>query len=445
MPDYESKHRAEFVKPKDLTRWTGFGDYAMEELVLFGPNKLAIDIVNQTGLINLVVSESLYQNFMYGEVKFLDFANLTDRLELNGQDYIQISFTTPGMSGIMVKKKFYVTNYNQLQLAYTGKGKEVTLGFISEDAYLSMQSKVQGSYKGTISEIVSKIAESKLSNPLVTTQPTTNAHSFIIPNWGTYKTMNWLAKRAVSSSNIEDCSFLLYENMDGYHFRSLHELASGSPLVEYNYNQSNLPVDISTDEGLVKKFCQIEDLRFNRHFDKVKEIDNGVYASEIVSLDLVTKEYSSRQFDYLEHFDKTDSVETHPLIARDSNLNVNKNVQSNFNFVGTSSLSQDGIDDNFRYSDFTLKRRSSILRARSSSLSIIVSGDSNRRVGDVVSLDVPKLEPIEDGSLDPKDRMLSGRYLVTSLQHVINKEKGYTTRLELSRDSLPFEFMNAGD
>ena len=56
MPDYESKHRAEFIKPKDLTRWTGFGDYAMEELVLFGPNKLAIDIVNQTGLINLVVS-----------------------------------------------------------------------------------------------------------------------------------------------------------------------------------------------------------------------------------------------------------------------------------------------------------------------------------------------------------------------------------------------------
>ena len=120
-----------------------------------------------------------------------------------------------------------------------------------------------------------------------------------------------------------------------------------------------------------------------------EEIDNGVYASEIVSLDLVTKEYSSRQFDYLEHFDKTDSVETHPLIARDSNLNVNKNVQSNFNFVGTSSLSQDGIDDNFRYSDFTLKRRSSILRARSSSLSIIVSGDSNRRVGDVIILDVP--------------------------------------------------------
>ena len=382
---------------------------------------------------------------MYGEVKFLDFANLTDRLELNGQDFIQISFTTPGISGRMVKKKFYVTNYNQLQVAYTGKGKEVTLGFISEDGYLSMQSKVDGAYKGTVSDIVQKIAGSKLSNKLVTVQPTSNVHSFIIPSWGIFRTMNWLAKRAVSSSNNEDCSFLLYENMDGHHFQSLHGLSTQESSVVYNYNQANIPVDISSREGLLKKFYQIEDLKFNRHFDKVKEIDNGVYASEIVSLDLVTKQYSSNQFDYLDHFDRTDSVEKYPLIARESNLNVNKTVQSSFNFVGTSSLSHDGIDDNFKYSDFTLKRRSSILRARSSSLSIIVSGDSNRRVGDVVSLDIPKLEPTEDGSSDPKDRMMSGRYLVTSLQHVINKEKGYTTRLELSRDSLPFEFMNAGD
>ena len=445
MPDYESSHRAEFVQPRDLSKWQGFGDVAIEELILFGPNKLSIDIKNQTGLINLVISESLYQNFMYGEVKFLDFGNLTDRLELNGQDYIQISFTTPGWSGKMITKRFYVTNFNQLQLAHTGKGKEVTLGFISEDGYISMQSKVNGVYKGTVDSMINQIAKSKLSSPMVDLQPTKNAHSFIIPNWGVYKTMNWLSKRAVSATNADDCSFLMYENFSGNHFRSIHSLMSGESLTEYNYNQANLPIDISTDEGLLQKFCQIEDVRFNRHFDKVKEIDNGVYASQIVSLDLVTKQYSSEQFDYLQHFDSTDSVEKYPLIARESNLNVNKNIQSNFNFVGTHSFSHDGVDDNFRYSSFISKRRSSILRARSSSLSIIVSGDSNRRVGDVVSLNVPKLEPIDDGSLDPKDRMLSGRYLVTSLQHVINKEQGYTTRLELSRDSLPFEFMNAGD
>jgi len=443
MPDYYD--RTEFVKPKDLTRWEGFGDFAIDELILFGPNKLSIDIKNQTGLINLVISESLYQNFMYGEIKFLDFSNLTDRLELNGQDYIQISFTTPGFSGKIEKKKFVVTNFNQLKLAYTGKGKEVTLGFISQDAYVSMQNKINGSYRGTVSDIVSKISESNFSTELVELEKTDNEHSFIIPNWGPYKTLNWLSKRAVSASNREDCSFLFYENMDGNHFKSIHSLSKKSPVTEYNYHQPNVPVDIRTQEGLHKKFSQIEDLKFNRHFDKVKEIDNGVFASNIVSLDLVTKEYTVNQFDYLEHFDRTDSVEQYPLIARKSNLNVNKNINASFNFVGTSSFSHDGIDDNFKYSDFTLKRRSSILRARSSSLSIIVSGDSNRRVGDVVILDIPKLEPTEMSSVDPKDRMMSGRYLVTSLQHVINKEKGYTTRLELSRDSLPFEFMNAGD
>ena len=445
MPDYESKHRAEFVKPRDLTRWSGFGDVAIDKVMLFGPSGMAIDIKNQTGILNLVISESIYQNFMYGELKFLDFGNLTDRLELNGQDYIEISFTTPGWSGKMISKKFYVTSFNNLQLATTGKGKEVTLGFVSTDGYLAMQSKVQGTYKGTVSDMVTALAKSKLSAPLVKVQPTQNEHSFIIPYWGTFKTLNWLAKRAVSSTNAEDCSFLFYENMDGNHFESIHSLSNQDSVMTYNYNESDLPVDIRTDDGLLQKFSQIQDLKFNRHFDKVKEIDNGVYSSEIVYLNMTTKEYNVETFDYLDHFDKTDSIEKFPLIARESNLNVNKNVESSFNYVGTSSRSHDGIVDNFRYPDFILKRRSSILRARSSSLSILVSGDSNRRVGDVVTLDIPKLEPMDDGSMDPKDRMLSGRYLVTTLQHVINKQEGYSTRLELSRDSLPFEFMNAGD
>ena len=447
MDDITYKNRSDYVKPKDLSKWREFGDYALGELILFGPNKLSIDIKNQTGLLKLVISESLYQNFIYGEIKFLDFSNLTDRLELNGQDYLQISFTTPGFDGIMLTKKFYIVNYNNLRLSKTGTGKEVTLGFISEDAYFAMQQKVYGCYKGTISEIVQKIHKEQFSSSeLKSVTKSKNIHSFIIPNWSPYKTLNWLAKRSVADYNTNDCSFLFYENMDGCHFNTLHQLSSIQPVAQYNYHDANIiSKEKNMEDMLLRQFRNIQDLTINRHFDKVKEIDNGVYSSQQVSLDLVTKEWQYTKFDYLDHFDNTFSVEKHPLIPRETNLNVNKNTNASFNFVGTHTQSHEGVDDNFKYSDFVLNRRSSLLRARSTSLSIIVSGDSTRRVGDVVSLNIPKLEPVDDASADVADRSLSGKYLVTGLQHVINKDGGYTTRLELSRDSLPFELMNVGD
>ena len=440
-------NREDFVTQKDVTKWTKFGDHAIEELILFGPNKLSIDIKNQTGLIKLVISESLYQNFVYGEIKFLDFSNLTDKLELNGQDYLQVSFTTPGFSGKMIKRKFFITNYNKLQIASTGSGKEVTLGFISEDAYFSSQQKVSGCYKGPISEIVSKIHSDQFSHSkLKTLTATKNIHSFIIPQWSPYKALNWLAKRSVADYNVNDSSFLFYEDFDGCHFTTLHALSCRNPVATYNYHDPNiLSREDTMEEKLVRQFRNIQDLTINRHFDKIKEIDNGVYASQLISLDLVTKQWEYTKFDYLEHFDKTCSVEDHPLIPSESNFNVNKNSNAGFNFVGTHTRSHNGVDDNFKYSDFILNRKSSILRARSTSFTITVSGDCDRRVGDVVTIDIPRLEPTDDTFADVKDRSLSGQYLITGLQHVINKEDGYTTRLELSRDSLPFELMNAQD
>ena len=406
-----SYNREDFVTQKNVTKWTKFGDHAIEELILFGPNKLSIDIKNQTGLIKLVISESLYQNFVYGEIKFLDFSNLTDKLELNGQDYLQVSFTTPGFSGKMIKRKFFITNYNKLQIASTGSGKEVTLGFISEDAYFSSQQKVSGCYKGPISEIVSKIHSDQFSHSkLKTLTATKNIHSFIIPQWSPYKALNWLAKRSVADYNVNDSSFLFYEDFDGCHFTTLHALSCRNPVATYNYHDPNiLSREDTMEDKLVRQFRNIQDLTINRHFDK------------------------------------TCSVEDYPLIPSESNFNVNKNSNAGFNFVGTHTRSHNGVDDNFKYSDFILNRKSSILRARSTSFNITVSGDCDRRVGDVVTIDIPRLEPTDDTFADVKDRSLSGQYLITGLQHVINKEDGYTTRLELSRDSLPFELMNAQD
>ena len=43
-----------------------------------------------------------------------------------------------------------------------------------KDGYISMQSKVNGVYKGTVDSMINQVAKSKLSSPMVDLQPTKN-------------------------------------------------------------------------------------------------------------------------------------------------------------------------------------------------------------------------------------------------------------------------------
>jgi hypothetical protein len=65
-----------------------------------------------------------------------------------------------------------------------------------------------------------------------------------------------------------------------------------------------------------------------------------------------------------------------------------------------------------------------------------VPGNSTLRLLDVVTLDIPKIGYLELKESDWKDPYLSGNYIVVSLKTVLNKLAGYTTVIELAKDSL---------
>ena len=62
------------------------------------------------------------------------------------------------------------------------------------------------------------------------------------------------------------------------------------------------------------------------------------------------------------------------------------------------------------------------------------SGDSSRRVGDIVGVKLPTPEPKHD-EIKWEDQYLSGKYMISAIKHTITKDN-YTMKAELIRDSV---------
>ena len=72
-------------------------------------------------------------------------------------------------------------------------------------------------------------------------------------------------------------------------------------------------------------------------------------------------------------------------------------------------------------------------------LEITVSGDSQRRVGEIVYINLPSIEPKNEENPTSVDPFYSGRYMISRIKHTLSAESNtYETIMELVKDSYTF-------
>ena len=69
-------------------------------------------------------------------------------------------------------------------------------------------------------------------------------------------------------------------------------------------------------------------------------------------------------------------------------------------------------------------------------MSLLVNGNSTLRLLDVINFEIPKIGYMQSTEKDWEDIYLGGKYIITSLKHTINRDAGYSTTMELAKDSL---------
>ena len=401
---------------------------------------------------SLSIYEDILSSTMSASLTFYDANNLTKNLPIIGQqEKLVIKFKIPGADE--EEFKFDIYKVDSRVLNFSSKTQLVTVKAVSPERFKDIHTLVSKSYYKPIHEIIQDIfddyvkAGDKKLKIWDGCETDSEKRKFIIPNWHPIYAINWLKVRSQPQKNLNACHYLFYEDRENFNFVTIEKLAkpdNPKPYFEYFYMPRRYRHDENPERDAGHEHKNVQRLSFENAGDRLDENSDGMYGSHILTHDIVKKKYEITKWQMKDKWEDTKHV-----AKEDKNYTIDKGKDS---FSGQTDTFKafypihhklnmendlwggDTIEENEKYKDWMLKRKSLMRQIGSMVVNIRVSGDSRRKCGDLVILNVTPLEKStkEDRKID---KYISGRYLATSIRHNITQD-GYWMDMELCKDNV---------
>ena len=438
------------------TNWAGYlrhHDVRIEDARIMSLGGLDINIMDHFTYFELY--EDIFQSNISGVLSGIDSSNLPTSLPLTGQELLIVTFCTPGAENIT--QGFVIDKITERLPLKNQRAQMYDLHFVFPSFTNNLLRRVNKSYTGKISDTVKDIFKTNINTDesetaiKINVEPTVGDHRVVVPGWRPIPTINWLAKRAMSETFAPKCNYVFYQDLDGFHFVSLTSLIAKPAVQQYEHypiNSSYAREDDGGELDIDKSLRNIETLII-RGFDVSSEILKGTYASSLLVHDITTKSYNTYAYMYNSTFDSKLSLNGHPILPSFLDIYSPHMESKEYMYPRHAGLhggiveleTDDGIKteviehpDNDKAEWWVQHHDSAMNQLLFSSIEIVVAGDSNRRVGDKVIVNIPDSSKIESGE-NVADIMLSGNYLVTKIKHTITPGSGHTLQMRLCKDS----------
>jgi len=406
-------------------------DYTLIELKIINALGTNIDINYIYGEINLY--EDLFSNVINGDILLTDSNNLFQKLNMHGNEFVSISFSTPGRAQ-RYEKIFRIYKVSDYSLRGTSNAR-FRIHFCSEEFLLNQQYYISKSFKETrLSDVVkiiarnylkippTKLTDNQIEESTVLLNPDKNP--LIIPNLKPFEAINWISSFALSRNDLSP-GFFFYETINGYAFKSLSSLYT-TPVKK---NIFFSPKNDDATESVGMRRDKLDEMQFKQIFDVLDNINNGAYASELVKLDILNRSTEYEQF----------SVDSNSFEILNEYLPYNLAQNRLGNSINQASAYirmfpkfQDSLA-----SQWLLMRAARLALLNNTRLHVDIPGDSSLSIGDVVNLNIPKNNAQTDSAKIELDPIMSGRYLITGLRHKLKDDK-YFCHAQLCKDSINF-------
>lgn len=415
------------------------GEIIIESIVISSYNGFEMDVRNH--MFELVLQESIDLKCVCGNLVLYDNINLIRHFPLIGNEHITITFFTPSRSRI-VKRFFCYKTDPRFESESNRNSALFSINFVSYEFITSLKKKFSQSFRNTkYSDIVKTIYDKYIqSSKKITIQPTLDKKNYVFPYMSPFEAIDTLCLLSISENN-EDKSYTFYEDLDGFYFTCLNYFAkSSSDIVSYTWFKPNVGVTTEATAlgNLEKDFYRIESYKQISSNNTINNIENGLFSSFMLLHDTTYKTLTSSKFSYNNDFKLLNTLNS------SGTLPTTNDEFSKFNYAHYRMYPRQSYNFNnvFQSDDFhktILRRNAHLAQMENLRLSILVPGDSQRRVGECVNVNIPSIDPGDKNKDGDFDIYLSGKYLVTQITHIIGKSK-YQMRLELERDSIPIAY-----
>jgi hypothetical protein len=439
------------------------GEFLVEECKLLTTKGTELDISGVIESINIY--EDIFSMTVSGDILFKDTNNLVLNAPIIGEEKLTLKLQTPQTSPKTHNEEQTIIDYvvTPLQVykinTVQGVGETslmVSLNFTTQEAFRNQISRISQSYKGEPSEIVEKIIRDKNyldSTRKLFVEPAANLVKMVVPNKKPYNTIQHLCEVSNSKQNKDAPSYVFYETIKGFHFRTIDGLCTQEPAMVYKENIPN-SLDEKKVINPVKNLETINSFNVSPTKDTIYNMSKGFYSSKLRVHDLYNKTVKDFDYSYLDEFDKdTHTDGDSPIISKSSDARTQKKLTDYPDtklFVSTTSATkhfQEG--DEYPYQsdnlDKTLQRRMSRLRQlnRGIKLQLEVPGQTFIEAGNIVQLEIGSSSA---NTGDKLDKQLSGKHLVTTIRHefTIGSDPRHRIYMETVKDSLEEDFPSAG-
>lgn len=391
--------------------------------------------------------EDLYSCSVTGYVTLRDGVGIIENHKLTGKERVNILFGKAQVDQKEAKeKRIGLRLYKIGTRKPTGNmtSEFYTLYFCSEELEFSQQTKISKSFKGkAVSEIVEYILSERLKVPKenYNIEKTVGVYDLIVPNLSPFESINWLATYArPTSTNLIGADMLFFQNRQGFNFRSLNSMMEQPITKTYRYQQNNLKESSFIH---TKELSSVLAYEVIKSADTLKDITQGTYANRVITVDPLRRKYEVVDFDYGKYSSDIEPMNGNGIPLEQQNRDgklPNEAYESTVRVVyGTSQQnekedikSKDGSVTKDMYEAAVLSHRSTqISLANHNVIKLMVPGDTDVKVGDTVFFNIRSIIPNDSR---PADTLLTGKYLVTAVRHILQSQGVFQTVLEISKN-----------
>ena len=383
--------------------------------------------------------ESIESPTISMSLRFLDVDQVIGRKGITGGELIEVTVKDGDDDEFKITKDHKMMLNSVVDMNTQTKFQEATLEFVSQETIINETSRLNKKFTGNVSQTVKDILtkdkkgiltkkkvfgpeKEQLGDIVVEEDRATNSYSFVGNLKRPFDTIQWLCPKAQSSN--QSFGFLFFENLDGYHFRSIENLLKQKSLPPYT--QTDSPFD-SENKAIIlqNKLDSSNDIGMNCRM--------GMYANKTIYVDIQNQGASVVDYDITQLKLKKppklmEGLEKHPtrLMLRVNDFGVAQ--------VGAAKSEVQPESELAVYQNKSYIRNNLLF---SQSLRISIPLNTTLRVGLILEIKFPVKKgdgKTETGSYGTeKTNDPSGRYLIAELRHLIGREKA-ETQLKLIRD-----------
>lgn len=404
------------------------------------------DIIKQ-----ISITESVFEPVLRGS--FIVFDTASSRLyqlvgDITGLSDIEFSFHSL-MNGVPEKeikaKEFYI--YKYISGPTSGVSNSLSTGYFGSRYIFVNQARMVSKYfEDTISNIVVSICKD-IGITCKATQSMGKVKK-VLPYDSVFAHVVNLSKQARSNSNPKDVDFIFYQDIDhDYYFKPLSSFKKKETKWKYKVLLPTADITPELAKYSVLKHSVDE-------FAPIENAMSGMYSSEIISFDTTTGDYYSKTHVYKQDaYTKLSKkpivdVKSEPLFDEIAKSGVAVRRFNKQRFLYDCSESPSGYDEVGMQDDWVGHRMAAMQNSKQIILNLVVPGNSEMKVGDVMEFQRPINEGIVNSNqinMKEEDIFYSGKYLITEITHDIVMRLGgtpdaatasYTMRVKAIKDSL---------